>query len=118
MKDLALTSTVLEFERRAFGWRLTDDLQEYVEQKLRLRLSIFLGEWYLDNTAGLPYLQDILVKRPQWSIVESVFKVAIKGTPGVREILEFVLLADKAARAVKVSFRVKLLDDSELTMEV
>jgi hypothetical protein len=118
VKDFALTSTVAAFERRDFGWRFTDDLQEYVEQKLRLRLSVFLGEWYLDNTVGLPFLTDVFVKRPQWPVIESLFKVKIKDTTGVRDILEFALTFDAELRRLKVSFRVQLVDASELLMEV
>ena len=50
-----------------------DDAAE-VLQNVRSRLLFYMGEWFLDNTLGVPYFQEILTKPANLSNVESIIK--------------------------------------------
>lgn len=81
--------------------------QDLMKQRLVQSLKFFLGEWYLDETAGVPYFQEILKKAPDRVIVESAFKAAIMKTPGVIELTVFNITYDNPIRNVYISFKVK-----------
>lgn len=81
-----------------------------VAQHILQRLRTFLGEWFLDLTAGVPYYQDILKKNPNIDVVEQVFKREILFTPGVLELMSFSLELDTALRKLSLSFKVRTVD--------
>jgi len=62
---------------------------EALAQRLRCRYKFFLGEWFLDTRQGIPYFRDILVKNPDQSLVQSIFRKATLTTPGVLAIRRF-----------------------------
>ena len=45
-----------------------------VGQHVRQRLSTFEGEWFLDTTAGVPWLDEILGKAYDPALAESVVR--------------------------------------------
>lgn len=62
---------------------------EAVGQHVRQRLGFFQGEWFLDTTAGMPWLDDILGRRYNPALAEAVVKAEITATHGVTEITSF-----------------------------
>lgn len=60
-----------------------------IGQHLKQRLSFFLGEWFLDNGAGVPYFQLILVKNPNFALVETVLRNVVLETPGITVLNTF-----------------------------
>jgi len=78
-----------------------------IDQHLKQRLRMFLGEWFLDNRIGLPYFQHILKKNPDAIVIDSVFKRQILTTPGVLELLSFNLDIDIPTRQLTVEFRAR-----------
>ena len=60
-----------------------------IRQHLTVKLRIFLGEWFLDRSVGVPWYQEILVKAPLFAVVQERLKVIILETPGVLELLRF-----------------------------
>jgi hypothetical protein len=77
-----------------------------VKQALCIALRTFRGEWFLNSEAGVPYYQNILVKNPVISEINSLLKVAILQVANVEKLLEFSSTWDTAARELSVSFRV------------
>jgi hypothetical protein len=77
-----------------------------VRQALCIALRMFRGEWFLDGEAGVPYYQNVLVKNPDVSEINSILKVEILKVAHVNKILEFSSDYDVAARELTVSFRV------------
>jgi hypothetical protein len=73
-------------------------------QDIVQNLSFFLGEWFLDNTKGIPYFQQILVKNPDQSKIDAFFVNTILGTPGVLQLLSYSFSANYAARLLNVTF--------------
>src|SRR4051794_9209127 len=57
-----------------------------VAQQIKINLLAFLGEWFLDTTFGVPYLESILVKNPRMAVVETIVRNHIHSVPDVTGI--------------------------------
>lgn len=75
-----------------------------VQQDVLQRLRMFLGEWFLDNTAGVPWFQQILVKNPDRSKIDALLLNTILGTPGVLSVTNYKFTPNMAARTLRVEF--------------
>jgi hypothetical protein len=84
-----------------------------IAQAIRLRLQMLKGEWYLDESAGLPYFQEILVKNPNTAQIRKVIAERIEGTLGVSTLESLDLVFDRTARTLTVTFEVST-DTGEL----
>lgn len=119
MFDLQLEDTTMNLDlSTGFGFALTADLSKYVSQKLRIALRIFKGEYFLNNTLGLPYIEEIFRKDPNIDFIEDLYKSKIASIYGVEEITFFELLADTLTRDFVVNFTVKLIDDNTVSLTV
>jgi hypothetical protein len=78
-----------------------------IKQHLGQRLALFLGEWFLDTTVGLPYYQNILVKNPNLDVVQGLIQNQILGTPGMLELSTFQFSYDNLFRQLSVVFNAK-----------
>lgn len=81
-----------------------------IEQNISQRLKIYLGEFFLDQTVGIPYFQSILVKKANLAVVDAVLKDTIINTLGVLELIEFELDYDAQLRSLLLSFQARVLD--------
>lgn len=77
---------------------------EAIRQHLLVKFQLFLGEYFLDITAGVPWYQDVLLKNPNFVVVSEVLKGTIVSTQGVIEILSFELDFDAPARVFSLAF--------------
>jgi hypothetical protein len=75
-----------------------------VLQNILQRMRFFLGEWFLDNSQGLPYFQQILTKKPDQSKIDAIFLNVIMGTPGVTQISSYSFSMNNTLRVLTVSF--------------
>jgi len=80
--------------------------RDFVQQNLKQRLQTLLGECELDTALGVPYIEEILGKRRQQSIVENILKDAILSTPGVIKLNSFSLEFEESTRILTVNFEV------------
>ena len=87
---------------------LTTTPAEVVAQRLRIRLSTYLGEWFLNTEYGVPYWQRILGKKTTKTAVDRIFQEQILQERGVREIVSFSSTFKN--RQYEMSFRVRALD--------
>lgn len=71
-----------------------------VGQHVRQRLKTFEREWFLDTTAGVPWLDQILGKSYDPALAESVVKAEILETDGVTEITSFSVSFDRSTRGL------------------
>lgn len=77
-----------------------------VMQDIRSRLRMFKGEWFLDQSEGVPYFEDVLVKSPDLEIIKSIFRQVILGAKYVSAIEDLsVSLSD---RTIQVDFSVTI----------
>lgn len=73
---------------------------EAVGQHARQRLKTFQGEWFLDTSAGVPWLAQIMGAKYDPALVEAVVKAEILDTDGVVEITSFSVGFDRSTRNV------------------
>jgi hypothetical protein len=78
----------------------TNPILQDILQKMRM----FLGEWFLDNTKGVPWFQQIFIKNPDMSKIEAIFIELILSTSGVDSLMDYSFVSDKATRRFEVSF--------------
>ena len=62
---------------------------EAIGQHVRQRLKTFQGEWFLDTTAGVPWLDKILGYEYDSALAVAVVKAEILDTEGVTDITSF-----------------------------
>ncbi|HFF6216699.1 hypothetical protein [Stenotrophomonas maltophilia] len=76
-----------------------------VRQQIKVTLMTWFGEYFLDVTFGVPYLESILVKRPNRSEIEAVLRQRINDVPGVTGVTSMQLNIDRERRQLEVSFQ-------------
>ena len=81
-----------------------------VLQRVRVRFRFFLGEWFLDQSLGVPYFRDVLVKNPDHLVISTIFRRVLLTTPGVKSVPQFTATLDRENRQLLADF-VALLDD-------
>lgn len=88
---------------------------EEIEQTIRTRWKLFLGEYFRDVSDGTPWFQRILVKNANLDEVNSILKNRITRTDGVIQILRFSPVFNNQTRTYSVS-AVVLTRFGELTL--
>ena len=89
----------------SFGHGLSDFARdaEAIAQNVRTRLQLLRGEWFLDIDAGVPWLQEIMVKPSNLALAESLIKQTIAETDGITEITNFDLTYDNNIRELSIN---------------
>lgn len=75
-----------------------------IKQRVKQRLLTILGEWFLDETIGLPWFTELNQKGIDQDRVRTLLIRGISGTEGVTEVTEFNLEYDNRLRKLTVSF--------------
>ena len=88
----------------------TTNMAELVEQRLKKRLGLFQGEWFLDTRQGVPYFQQILVRHPNMTAIQAVLVREILDTDGVLSLISYSQSLNTAPRSLSVSFSVETED--------
>lgn len=78
-----------------------------VLQDILQNLRMFLGEWFLDNTQGVPWLQQIFVKGTTQADIDAAIQAAILSTTGVTALTSYGSQLNAASRSLAVTFSVK-----------
>ena len=112
MRDLALDPATGDLAISGGRLRLTELGAESVAQKLRVRLRLFRGEWFMDTSVGVPYYTDVLGRHPL-SAVEALLRQAIVTCPGVKTLESFTF-AVNPDRTATLTFGVRAVDAGEL----
>lgn len=81
---------------------LTDGAKR-VAQQIKVTLLTFLGEWFLDTTFGVPYLERIMVKSPNRAQIESVIRAKVKDVPGVEAVPAVNIEIEAATRRARIT---------------
>lgn len=90
---------------------------EAVGQHVRQRLKTFEGEWFLDNTAGVPWLRDILGHGYDPALAEAVIKAEILDTDAVTEITSFSVRFDRQTRGLE-AFGISVVTDYDIEVRI
>ena len=80
-----------------------DGLDE-IDQLAKIKLTTFLGEWFLDTGLGVPYFQTIMAKATNPAIIDNIFLDKIASLPGVINVNSFSTSLDKVTRELSVQF--------------
>ena len=86
-----------------------------IAQKVRQRLRMFLGEWFLDTRLGVPYFREVGgivlgVKGPNIPAISAVFRKVILSVQQITKVLTLSFTLDPQSRSGSLNF-VALLDD-------
>ena len=80
------------------------DGADKVAQQIKINLLAFLGEWFLDVTFGVPYLEEILIKNPRMASIETILRNHLSSVPDVIRIDNLSLSWDRQTRFLFVEF--------------
>lgn len=114
MNNLILEQNTNKFVVEEHRWRHTGTRLEYVSQKIRHTISVFLGEWFLNTAIGIPYIPpEGTSKSMHRRMIETALQVRIGEVDGVEKIITFTSTLDKATRQLSVYFVVRI-DSGEI----
>lgn len=91
-----------DLDLSAGGLSLVADLPTYTRQALRVNLSSFLGEWFLDTRIGLPLFRDVIGQQYDPALVAAMYRRAAERTRGVGSVDRVQLEYDNATRVLSV----------------
>lgn len=77
---------------------------ERVAQQILITLRFWLGEWFLNTTEGVPYLEYVLIKTPNLSHIRQIFTEAIMKVEGVSKVTSMELAFDRENRQLHVTY--------------
>ncbi len=82
---------------------------DQVKQAWLIHMRTFLGEYFLDVSIGVPYLQEVFGKRQTVRQLKEIFIAASLNVPGIIEVTEIVIgEIEPIARTIDVSIVAKL----------
>lgn len=90
---------------------VTQILGDIVAQRLKIKLYTFYGEWFLDETTGVPYIQQIFNKVRSKATIDLIFQGIISEDPDVIEILTFESEVTNS-RGYTLTFQVRVSDNT------
>lgn len=59
------------------------------KQTLKINLLFYQGEWFLDNTYGVPYFQEILGKLTSPTLVDNIIQNITKESYNIERVTDF-----------------------------
>lgn len=77
---------------------------ERVAQQIKITLWEWYGEWFLDSTQGIPYLEYITVKNPNINHIKSILSAAMLAIDGVTSVDSMTMDFDKENRQLTVTY--------------
>lgn len=95
----------------SFGHGVQDyfvDTPAAVAQAIKTTLALFQGEWFLDNTIGVPWSTDVLGYNTQ-GLYDTVIQGSIVAVQGVDSIVTYFSSFDPQTRLLTVSAEVKTI---------
>lgn len=98
---------------------VTGEERQDVAQRLTIKLQTYLGEWFLNNTVGVPYHTRVFQKGVKKENVDIIFQSLILEEPDVLSITEFSSTLSPE-RVYTLSFRVRVASGvtDAITIEV
>lgn len=86
------------------GELLLIDDKERIVQQAKIRLLIWHGEWFLDARKGVPYMERVLVKKPNLKHIRQLFMEQLASIDGVKRVTKLNLNLNAQARILTVIF--------------
>lgn len=105
MVDIALHANDHDILIKDEDFLLIDNA-ERVAQQIKVKLLTFLGEWFLDNTWGVPYLEYILVKQPNQDLIKQILSEQILSVDDVKSLNALELDYQVKVRTLIINYEV------------
>lgn len=105
MVDIALHANDHDILIKDGDFLLIDNA-ERVAQQIKVKLLTFLGEWFLDNTWGVPYLEYILVKQPNQELIKQILSEQISSVDDVKSLNALELDYQVKVRTLIIKYEV------------
>ena len=86
-----------------------------IRQHLGNRLQVFKGEWFLDESIGIPFFDEVKKKNPDIAVLNAIFSSAILQTPGIVSLDELNFDLDGAARELRIQFSARTITGEAIT---
>lgn len=102
MLDLALDAKTHDLALNGDVWFI--DNAERVAQQIKIQLLTFLGEWFLDVTHGVPYLDYVLIKNPNFTLIRELFREQILKVDGVSNLVSIDIDFESTTRKMLLSY--------------
>ena len=101
--DIGLNVQTWDIALRNNDFILIDNA-ERISQQIKISLQFWLGEWFLNSTLGVPYLERICVKSPNIQHIRQIFRNTIQNVNGVTAVNALNLTVDASKRVLTVSY--------------
>jgi hypothetical protein len=88
-----------------------------ISQSAKTRLRLFLGEWFLNLSEGVPYYREVFVKNPSIPVITAIFRRALLACPGVSSVIALSVTVDPRTRKATVNGTVKIDTGATITLE-
>lgn len=85
-----------------------------IAQEIRVRLRWWRGEHFLDVSAGVPYLQQILGKGVSEDAIRAVLREEIESVPGVGHVESIAIVTDRPNRFATITIDVVTEDGEDV----
>lgn len=95
--------------------RMVDD-NDACKQRLRLRLGTRLGEWFVDNRFGVPWME-LMEKGVDEQLIENEIRKALLADEEVLRV-DSLLISRQPNRALHIDFEVTLHGGERIAEEV
>lgn len=105
MVDIALHANDHDILIKDGDFLLIDNA-ERVAQQIKVKLLTFLGECFLDNTWGVPYLEYILVKQPNQDLIKQILSEQISSVDDVKSLNALELDYQVKVRTLIINYEV------------
>lgn len=105
MVDIALHANDHDILIKDGDFLLIDNA-ERVAQQIKIKLLTFLGEWFLDTTWGVPYLEYILVKQPNQELIKQILSEQILSVDDVKSLNALELDYQVKVRTLIINYEV------------
>lgn len=101
--DLAVHATTGDISFDALGELVIVEGSAAIAQEIQTRLRWWAGEWFLDTSRGVPYLESVLRKNISEASVRAILKREIEAVPGVARVRSMTVSIDRGTRYATVT---------------
>ena len=75
-----------------------------LQQAVTIALEFFLGEWFLDQSVGVPWFQDIFIKNPNSAAIQAIIRTAILAVDGITSVSSVTISTTPQTRGVTITW--------------
>lgn len=90
--------------------------EDQIAQSIREALGFFSGEWFLNNTEGVPWFQEILVAHPNLDTIQAILINTVLSVPGVTQLNTFSFDFTPGNRTLSVTFQAKTTNGQTINL--